>query len=100
MGNMRITEEMVRNGLASGLIKVIDDDGKYGCLGVACRIGSNAFYFTQEADGMTASGYRAGVPFGGIAREIFLALDGDGGIRTEFADEYEYYRLVLAQGLC
>ena len=96
----RITKEMVREGLRRGIIEVTDDAERYGCIGLACRIGDNAFYFAgEEGELMSADEYVKRVPMEDIAEEIFLTLDGDGGIRTEFEEEYEYYRLFLDYSL-
>lgn len=40
--------DLVKRGLQNGLVKISDKEEDLGCYGVVCRIGENAFYFTDK----------------------------------------------------
>ncbi len=94
---MNITREMVAKGYNKGIISVIDNGENYGCFGVCCKIGDNAFYFdsfqTEEAESAEEYLNEKGVE--DALDEIFNTLDET--IKDEFEDEYEYYYLVLKE---
>ena len=88
-----ITKDMIQNGYAKGLIKLIkspNDDG------IACSIGDNWFYF----GGFTAAEYDVveeyiqAIPKETIIQEIFETLQE---FRIEFEDEYLYYEYYLKE---
>ena len=76
---------------------MIDNGGDYGCFGVCCQIGDNAFYFdsfqTEEAESAEEYLNEKGVE--DALDEIFYTLND--AIKTEFEDEYKYYYLVLKE---
>ena len=94
--HQRITREMVAMAYNKGVVKVTDQAEMYGCPGTACVIGQNGFYLRDDrAEEMTAREYISNVPKEDIIDKIFHALDDDGGMRTEFEGEYDYYFTVI-----
>ena len=91
-----ITIDMIRDGLKSGVIAVVDspyDDG------AVCQIGEHWFYFGgQIAEDMSAAEYFTDVPQDDIVKEIFDVLE-DFRHDPEFSDEYGYYEAVLAEAM-
>lgn len=43
-----ITREMIKKGFENGIISIENDYA--GCMGICCKIGENAFYFTDSKD--------------------------------------------------
>ena len=96
--SIRITKEMIEKGYNAGKVQITDVAEEYGCIGTVCKIGDNAFYFGgQEAEDMTAEEYVRNTPREDLINEIFHTLDDEGGIRTEFEDEYRYYYHILKE---
>ena len=97
MNGIDITKEMVKNGYNKGIISVIDDGEIYGCDGVCCQIGDNAFYFdpfqTEEAESVEEYLNKNGIEY--AIDEIFNTLNEC--IKVDFEDEYVYYYLVLKE---
>ena len=92
-----ITIDMINAGLDKGIIRITDNAEDFGCMGIACQIGDNAFYFDEDVNNNfeTAKDYLSSTPTDVIAASILQALNEDGGLRTEFPDEYAYYRTIL-----
>lgn len=88
-----VTEEMIRKGLDTGIVKLIDspNDGE-----PACQIGDHWFYYAGvEGEGLTSAEYVEQVPMESVVKEIMSALDG---IRDELdAAEYAYYESILSE---
>ncbi len=92
---MTITRDMIKNGYNKGIISVIDDGEMYGCFGVCCKIGDNAFYFDSLQTEKSAEEYLNEKGIEDAIDEIFNALNET--IKDEFEDEYKYYYLVLKE---
>ncbi len=99
MKNM-ITKKMIRDGLKKGLVEIIDANGEYGCYGIVCKICDNAFYFAgSEAEEMTLDEYLKEYSRDDLVDQITYYLNKDGGLRSEFPDEYLLYYLYLKENL-
>ena len=84
---------LVPRAMASGVCVISDGDDveQYGCMGVACRIGDNAFYFVESFD--TVDEYMRGRDVPRIAADIIEGLEL---LRDEFDEnEFAYYLAVL-----
>lgn len=46
--DIEISEEMIKNGFKNHIISINRDS--YGCIGICCKIGDNAFYFVGVQD--------------------------------------------------
>ncbi len=90
-----ITEAMIREGYAAGIVRVIDSPHGDGA---ACQIGEHWFYFWNEPDEMTAKELTSRYPADVIIREIWDGLERSKR-ELEFADEYDYYECILVEGL-
>lgn len=70
-----------------------DPNGCGDGVGAVCMMGNGWFYFGGiEAEEATPEEYMENVPMSDIAREIEDALKG---IRSEFPDEWDYYRALI-----
>ena len=101
MDKILITKDMIKEGYSKGIIAVVDDAQKYGCDGICCMIGNNAFYFDffGTSNYTKASDYIENTGINRVIDQIYEALDKC--IRIEFEDEYEYYYLILKEnGIC
>ena len=91
-----ITEDMIRRGVAKGVVSIIDsplDDG------AVCQIGDHWFYcfnFCDESEEMSAAQMRAEYTEEELAHEIWSALER---LKHEvmFDVELDYYETVLKE---
>ena len=96
----KITKKMIREGLKNGLITIIDDDGDSGCVGIACKISDYAFYFADpEAESMTLDEYLKEYSRNEIVDQIVDDINEEGGLITEFPNEYAFYYSYLKERL-
>jgi len=88
----KITEEMIREGYAKGVITLgIDPNMEQGTV---AAIGDYWFYFGGlEADELNPDEYAASLSEEEIAHAIFESIDE---LSTESPDEYRYYYSILA----
>lgn len=92
----QITAEDIRNGLRSGVVRLITDPN-LGC-GTVCGIGENWFYFGGlTAEEMTPEEYLRDIPEDDIVREIVETLDDFKCLPDVFEDEYNYYLAILTE---
>ena len=86
-----ITEKMIREGYAAGVVRVIDSPHGDG---VVCQIGEYWFYFWNSPDEMTAEELTSRYSSERIVHEIWAGLER-AKRELEFSDEYDYYECIL-----
>ena len=89
-----ITQEMVRKGLETGVVKLITSPNDRE---PACQIGERWFYYaTDVASGMTSEQYLKTADMNDVVRRIVAALND---IRQFMGDsaEYLYYETLLRE---
>ena len=93
-----ITREMIKKGFEKGLISI--EDGCYGCCGLCCNIGDNAFYFLgMEGDELTIEEYWNSYTLEETIDMIFDILK-DAKSAEEYGlykEEWMYYEAVLTE---
>lgn len=85
---------LIPRALRNGTCVITDDNtvGRYGCIGVACKIGDNAFYFVTE-DYDSVNEYMKGRA---LPRVVADVIDGLETLRDEVdEDEFAYYLATL-----
>ena len=93
---MVITREMIKNGFENCVISI--DNDCYGCVGICCRIGDNAFYFVgNEDEDLTIEEYWKSYTLDMTIDMIYEILKNvesaeDNGLGD---GEWEYYRAIL-----
>lgn len=92
---LKITKEIIRQGLSSGYIKLINCP--QSTAETVCEINGNWFYFGgQTAEGVLPEEYKKIVPFEDIVNEIFNTLeDFRESDWDEYKDEYAMYECYL-----
>ena len=98
-----ITEAMIREGYAAGIVRVIDSPHGDGAV---CQIGDYWFYFWNSQDfspaeenvEISAEELTSRYSVDTIIHEIWAGLERCKR-ELEFADEYDYYECVLKEGL-
>lgn len=89
-----ITEAMIREGYAAGIVQVIDSPHGDGAV---CQIGEYWFYFWNGEE-LSAAELTRLFSADVIVHEIWRGLE-QSKRELEFADEYDYYECVLMEEL-
>lgn len=86
-----ISEEMIRDGFRSGLVRLIDSphDGE-----AVCQIGEYWFYFWNGEQGLSAAELKQKYQSDAIIHAIWTALEACKH-ELEFGVEYSYYESIL-----
>ena len=86
-----ISEEMIRDGFRSGLVRLIDSphDGE-----AVCQIGEYWFYFWNGEQGLSVAELQERYTSNAIVHAIWTALE-DCKHELEFGVEYSYYESIL-----
>ena len=89
-----ITQEMVRKGLETGVVKLITSPNDRE---PACQIGERWFYYaTDVASGMTSEQYLKTADMNDVVRRIVAALNDIKQYMDDSA-EYLYYEAILRE---
>ena len=91
-----ITEDMIRRGLASGIVEIVESPHQDGAV---CQIGENWFYFVEYNSvnqEMTVDELKSTYNTDELAHLIWTAIDA---LRHEtiFVDDTDYFETVLKE---
>ena len=93
-----ITRKMIQKGFEKGLITI--ENGCYGCCGLCCKIGDNAFCFLgAEGDELTVKEYWSSYTLEETINMIFDILKDVKSAEEHGLDkgEWEYYEFELIE---
>lgn len=89
-----LTEKEIENGFKTYLINI--NDSVYGCIGICCQIGENAFYFLDDEDNsLSISNYWEIYSLEETVDMIWKILKNETTAEEHGICDYEYYVDVL-----